>query len=178
MKIKLGDTIKFNYNAPEVHDKSPVIFFLAKVGNLVHGLNQHYQSPQEKYYYYLLLKSVLYNKIKTGAINAQSFYKLYVKNRLITDSYRTYRYNFMSSLQLVADPWYSMTQQKIDIRRGGKYQTFSKGQRVKFVSMIKGKLSWSRGKVLGKKPPGNYYVIQTDKGELIKRHPSDLRLDI
>ena len=46
MKTQLGDTVEFNYSGKGIHDKKPTIFFLAKVGGLVHGLNQHYQSPR------------------------------------------------------------------------------------------------------------------------------------
>jgi hypothetical protein len=181
MKAKLGDTLSFNYVAPGAHDKSPVIFFLARVGKIIHGLNQHYQSPQEKYYYYLMLKNVLYNLVQTGKIDAPNFYRLYVKNRLITNSYRTYKYNFINSLAIVPNAWATMTARKVDFKRGAqrtwKYHVFNKGDYVRYVSMVHGKLSWVKGKIIGKKPPGADYTIKTDDGRIVHRHPADLRLD-
>lgn len=178
MRAQLGDTITFSYSAPGIHDTAPVVFFLAKVGKLVHGLNQHYQSPQEKYYYYLMLKNVLYNKIQTGKMDAITFYRLYVRNRLVTNSYRTYRQNFMSGISIVPNAWATFTAKKVDVKAGrANYPIFKKGDRVRFVSMVKGKLSWTRAKVLGKKPPGADYVVQTDDGRLVNRHPADLRLE-
>jgi len=178
MKTKLGDSLKFDYSAPGIHDKSPLIFFLAKVtskaGNvLVHGLNQHYQTPQEKYYYFLMLKNVLYNKIATGKIDAQTFYRLYVKNRLVTDSYRTYKQIFMKNATLDDKAW--VFGQKIDIKKGRKTPVFKSGDRVKYVSMVKGKLAWKTGAVVRRKVPGAEYLVQTDHG-IVPRHPSDLRL--
>ena len=178
MRAKLGDTITFNYTAPDIHDKSPIVFFLAKVGKLVHGLNQHYQSPHEKYYYYLMLKNILYNKIQTGKIDAQTFYRLYVKDRLVTDSYRIYRQDFISSLAIVPNAWAIMAAKKVNTRPWqARYAIFAKGDRVRYVSMIKGKLSWTKGKILGRKVPRADYIIQTDDGRIVYRHPADLRLD-
>ena len=179
MRARLGDTIEFNYTAPGIHDKSPIVFFLAKVGKLVHGLNQHYQSPQEKVYYYLMLKNVLYNKIQTGKMSPQTFYRLYVKNRLVTDSYRTYRQDLISSVAIVPNAWASMAAKKVDIKpwRTGIYPIFTKGNRVRFVSMSKGRLSWIKGTIIARKVPRADYIVKTDDGRLVLRHPADLRLD-
>lgn len=178
MRAKLGDTIEFSYSAPGINDSNPVVYFLARVGKLIHGLNQHYQSPQEKYYYYLMLKNVLYDKLQTGKIDAQTFYRLYVRNRLVTNSYRTYRYDKMNKIKVVPNAWAVMTGSKVDSRaHRQKYMPFKKGDHVRFVSMIKGKLSWTKATVLGKKPPGAKYVVQTSDGRLVDRHPADLRLD-
>ena len=174
MKAKLGDSVKFDYSAPGIHDKTPLIFFLAKVGHLVHGLNQHYQTPQEKYYYFLMLKNVLYQKIQTGKIDAMTFYRLYVKNRLVTDSYRTYRTNFMKNAALDPTAW--VFGQKIDIKRGRKTPVFKTGDKVRFVSMVKGKLSWKTGTVIRRLVPGVNYVVKTSDGREVPRHPADLRL--
>jgi hypothetical protein len=177
MKAKLGDSVKFNYSAPDIHDKTPLIFFLAKVGHLMHGLNQHYQSPQEKYYYFLMLKNVLYQKIATGKIDAPTFYRLYVRNRLVSDSYRTYNVAYVSNVELDDKAW--VFGQKVDIKkqRRGTYrnQTFKPGDKVKFVSMVKGKLSWRMGEIVRKLVPGANYQIKTDDGQLVPRHPSDLK---
>jgi hypothetical protein len=180
MKAQLGDTLRFSYGAPGVHDKTPVIFFLAKVGNKVHGLNQHYQSPQEKYYYFLMLKNLLHNKIATGQMDADTFYRLYVKHRLITDSYRTYQASKMSGTTLVVNDWAVMTPKRVDIkayRSTGNYPVFKKGDNVRYVSMVRGKLSWTKATVLGRKPPGANYLLKRSDGKLVDRHPADLRLE-
>jgi len=177
MKAKLGDSVKFDYSAPDLHDKTPLIFFLAKVGHLVHGLNQHYQSPQEKYYYFLMLKNVLYQKIATGKIDAPTFYRLYVKNRLISNSYRTYKAANMKNVALDPNAW--ITGQKVDIKKTRdttyKHQTFVKGEKVKYVSMVRGKLAWKIGTVIRRKVPSADYLISTDSGQIVPRHPADLR---
>jgi hypothetical protein len=184
VKAILGDTVQFSYNAPGVHDKSPVIFFLAatpgKKGPLVHGLNQHYQSPQEKYYYFLMLKNLLYNKISNGTMDAQTFYRLYVKGRLVRDSYRTYHKKHMSGTAIVPNAWATMTAKKVDvkaIRDRGNYPVFKKNDKVRYVSMIKGKLSWTKGTIIGRKPPGAEYALKTSDGRIVSRHPADLRID-
>ncbi len=177
MRAKLGDSIKFDYSAPGIHDKTPLIFFLAKVthksGNvLVHGLNQHYQTPQEKYYYFLMLKNVLYQKIATGVMDAPTFYRQYVKNRLLSNSYRTYKEPNISNAQEDLTAW--AFAQKIDIKQR-KTPVFHHGDKVKYVSMVKGKLSWKKGEVIRRLVPRANYLVKTEDGREVPRHPSDLR---
>jgi hypothetical protein len=172
MRAKLGDTITFSYSAPGIHDKNPQIFFLAKVGHLIHGLNQHYQTPSEKTYYFYLLKKLFYSRVKTGMISAQDFYKNYIKNRLLSDSYRTYNTKYVAGVQQITN-WEQT--QKVDIRLTKPPDYYKKGDKVRFVSINKQKLSWKQGKIIGRKVPGNRYVVELPDGSTVVRHPSDLR---
>ena len=174
MKTQLGDTVEFNDSGKGIHDKKPTIFFLAKVGGLVHGLNQHYQSPQEKVYYYMTLKSLLYDKIKTGKLTPQAFYKSYIKGRLITNSYRTYDLTKMSSMKVIPVGLFNMTR-GVDKRLIPKMPTFKKGEKVRYIKMVRGKLSWVKGVILGRKVPGANYVVRTTDNQIVYRHPYDLK---
>ena len=175
-KARLGDTITFSYSA-WIHDKTPQIFFLAKVGKLVHGMNQHYQSPQEKSYFFYVLKSLYYNQILTGKLTAYDFYHKWVKNRLRSDSYRTYRADKMSNVQTVVFPAAAPIARKVDIKlQNMPYQTFKKGDRVRYISMVRNKLTWEDGEILGRGPPPGYrYSVQTKAGGIVNRHPADLK---
>ena len=173
MKIQLGDTIEFDYSAGNVHDKHPKIFFLARVGNLVHGLNQNYQTPQEKAYFFFTLKKLLYGQLKPGKISAQSFYSSYIRSRLQTDSYRTYKAANVKNVTKASSALWTYSQ-KIEIPPG-KYSTFTKGEHVRFISIVKGRLAWKEGIVLGRKVPGFQYVVKLSDGSTVARHPSDLK---
>ena len=175
-RARLGDTLTFAYSG-YIHDKTPQIFFLAKVGKLVHGMNQHYQSPQEKSYFFYALKSLYYNKILTGQLTAYDFYHQYVKGRLRSDSYRTYRVEKMSNIQVEKFPAAAPIARKVDINLTGQpYQAFKSGDKVKYISMVRNKLSWQEGTVIGRGgPPGYRYAVKTSSGDIVQRHPADLK---
>ena len=173
MNLRLGDTVVFSYKSENIHDNNPQVYFLAKVGNLIHGLNQHYQSPSEKSYFYLTLKSIYYNKIVTGKLDAYTFYHQYVKKRLITNSYRTYISSKMKNVKVAN---VMQVTQKVDIRPNQqKYEIFNRGEKIRFVSIVQNRLSMKTGTILGRQVPGFKYIIQTQDGNRIALHPSDIK---
>lgn len=176
VRARLGDTIEFSYKN-YIHDPNPQIFFLAKVGKLVHGMNQHYQSPQEKSYFFYALKSLYWNKIRTGQLTAYDFYHKWVKNRLHTDSYRTYRIEKMVNVKVRQYLSATQVSRRVDWELAGRpYPAFKKGDKVRYVSMVKNKLAWQEGVVLGRGgPPGFRLAIRTKAGEIVQRHPADLK---
>jgi hypothetical protein len=175
-RARLGDTLSFSYTA-FIHDKTPQIFFLARVGKLVHGMNQHYQSPQEKTYFFYVLKSLYYNKILTGQLSAYDFYHKWIKGRLKSDSYRTYRADKMQSVSVVQFPAAAPMVRQVDINLTNKpYDKYTKGDKVRYISMVKNKLAWVDGEVLGRGgPPGYRYAVQAKDGTIVHRHPADLK---
>ena len=180
MNAKLGNTIQFSYSAEGIHDKKPQIFFLAKVGNLVHGLNQHYQSPQEKLYYFLTLNHFYFDKIRTGKIDAYDFYHKYIKKHFVTDSYRTYKTKYISSPEIIK-PEDTSISRGIDKRLTPIYKRFHKGDKIKYIRMLRGKLEWVDGEVIGRNIPktgrieGANWAVKTKEGKIIYRHPMDIR---
>ena len=64
--------------------------------------------------------------------------------------------------------------QKVEIP-AGKYPAYTKGEHVRFISILRGKLAWKEGVVLGRKVPGLQYIIKMDDGTTTTRHPADLR---
>jgi len=174
---RLGDTLEFAYKAPNIHDENPQIFFLAKVGKLIHGLNQHYLTPQEKAYFFFVLKMLYYTKIETGQLNAYDFYYKYIKNRMFSNAYRTYRTDRMSAVK-IQDFVEIANLRKVDIRldRPRRWPKFQRGDKVRYVSMVRNKLSWINGTVEGQKVPGGIaYKVRNAKGEIVIRHPADLK---
>jgi len=178
---KLGDTLEFAYKAPDIHDKTPQIFFLARVkhknGPLIHGLNQHYLSPQEKAYFFFVLKMLYYTKIESGLLNAYDFYYGYIKGKLRSNAYRTYRPDRMSSIK-IRDFVQIANLRKVDIKLDkSKFPVFQRGDKVRYVSMVRNKLSWVNGTVQGRKVPGGiaYLVKRDSDGRVVIRHPADLK---
>lgn len=117
MSLKIGDVVTFSYSGENIHDPNPIIFYLAEVDGLVHGMNINYMSPSNKRHYFYLLKIVYYGKrypyekySKDESVppNPITFYRRHIKNHLQTNCYRTYKASKMKNVRKVSQSFLDM----------------------------------------------------------------------